>query len=318
MRQKKMLFCCFVAIMFILSSCSKNAHQTEQGKRIIKIGYLPITHAAPLFMQDEMDLGNSYDIELIKFGSWPDLMDALNAGRIDGASVLIQLAMKAKEKGIDLKAVALGHRDGNVIVSAPSIDDAEGLKGESFAIPHTYSTHHLLLNELLISEGMEYDDVSIVELPPAEMPAALAEDRIAGYVVAEPFGALGVNMEIGKVLAFSDSVWPDSYCCVLVLRNDFIAENEDEATEFVSHYIKGGIVANEKGVDVYDALTQFMNVDEETLDLSLQWIDFASLRIEEDEYNKMRERVIRLNLMEDPPRYDDFVDNRFIDRANEG
>ena len=36
---------------------------------------------------------------MVKFNSWPDLMDALNTGRIDGASVLIQLAMKAVEKG---------------------------------------------------------------------------------------------------------------------------------------------------------------------------------------------------------------------------
>ena len=28
-------------------------------------------------------------------------------------------------------------------------------------------------------------------MPPAEMPAALAGNRIAGYVVAEPFGASG-------------------------------------------------------------------------------------------------------------------------------
>ena len=42
-------------------------------------------------------------MELVKFGSWPDLMDALNTGRIDGASVLAELAMKANELGIDLK-----------------------------------------------------------------------------------------------------------------------------------------------------------------------------------------------------------------------
>jgi len=34
-------------------------------------------------------------------------VDALNSGKVDGASMLIELAMKAKEQGIDLKAVAL-------------------------------------------------------------------------------------------------------------------------------------------------------------------------------------------------------------------
>ena len=35
-------------------------------------------------------------------------MDALNSGRIDGASTLIELAMKSKQKGSNIKAVALG------------------------------------------------------------------------------------------------------------------------------------------------------------------------------------------------------------------
>ena len=38
---------------------------------------------------------------------------------------------------------------------------------------------------------MSKQDVNIVEMPPAEMPAALAGNQIAGYVVAEPFGAIG-------------------------------------------------------------------------------------------------------------------------------
>ena len=71
-----------------------------------------------------------YTIEMVKFGSWPDLMDALNTGRIDGASALIELAMKAKEQGIDLKAVALGHKDGNVLISSNDIDTQLIYKGK--------------------------------------------------------------------------------------------------------------------------------------------------------------------------------------------
>ena len=84
------------------------------------IGYLPITHALPVFEEKELleaeDTG--VRIELQKFSSWSDLTDALHAGKIDGASELIELAMSAKAKGVDLKAVALGHRDGNVIVTS--------------------------------------------------------------------------------------------------------------------------------------------------------------------------------------------------------
>ena len=60
-----------------------------------------------------------------------------------------------------------------------------------------------------------------------------------------------------------------------------------------------------------------MNVDQEVLELSLEWISFDPLWIEEAEYEKVREKVQQLDLMENPPLYKDFVENSFIDRANE-
>ena len=84
-------------------------------------------------------------VRLEKFSSWTDLMDALNAGRIDGASVLVELAISAKNKGIDLRAVALGHRDGNVLVAANGIKNARQLKGKTIAIPSTQSSHYILV-----------------------------------------------------------------------------------------------------------------------------------------------------------------------------
>jgi NitT/TauT family transport system substrate-binding protein len=312
-RQK--LFMLSIILIFIFG-CSAKSEPTNE-KPVIKIGYLPITHAAPLLLDHHLHEGeyDDYKLELVKFSSWPDLIDALNAGQIDGASVLMQLAMQAKDIGIDLKAVALGHRDGNVIISAKDVNEVADLKDTTFAIPHTHSAHHLLINELLQKEGLSYDDVNLVEMPPPEMPAALAEGRISGYAVAEPFGALAVNLDVGKVLAFSESFWPDSYCCVLVLRTDFIEQNEPITKQFIHHYVNAGHIANEKGDELYEALQTYMDVDENVLDISLQWITYDNLHIDEDEYAKLSDRIKQLNLMEEPPHYDDFVEHRFLDEV---
>ncbi len=311
----------FISLFLLIanSGCSVVANKEMTENPVLKIGYLPITHATPLFLNQHMHGGEheGYKVELVKFGSWPDLMDALNAGRIDGASVLIQLAMKSMEKGIDLTAVALGHQDGNVLISSKGVDSLQDLKGESFAIPHTYSTHHLLLQELLTLEGMDDEDIHMIELPPAEMPVALSEERIGGYVVAEPFGALGLHLDIGEVLAFSKDFWPDSYCCVLVLRDDFIDNNIDITEDFITNYVDAGKRANEKSSDLYAALQDYMKVEDETLDISLEWISFDDLTIEKAEYDKIFEGVITHELMKSPPTYEEFVDNRFIDRAKE-
>ena len=76
-------------------------------------------------------------------------MDALNTGKVDGASVLIELAVKAREQGIDVRAAALGHKDGNVIIGGNGIEKVEDLRGKIFAIPHKQSTHNLLLQQML-------------------------------------------------------------------------------------------------------------------------------------------------------------------------
>ena len=73
-------------------------------------------------------------IELVKYGGWSELMDALNTGRVDGASVLIEMAMKAKEQGIPLKLELLGHREGNVVITSNEIQSADELAGNTLAI----------------------------------------------------------------------------------------------------------------------------------------------------------------------------------------
>lgn len=308
----------FIVGLLLLSSCgTKEASSSD--KQVIKIGYLPITHAAPLLFDAHVHGSefDDYELELVKFSSWPDLIDALNAGQIDGASVLMQLAMQAKSIGVDIKAVALGHRDGNVIISDNDVETVADLKDTTFAIPHTHSAHHLLINELLKEEGLAYDDVDLVEMPPPEMPAALAEGRISGYAVAEPFGALAVNLDVGKVLAFSEEFWPDSYCCVLVLRDEFIEEDEALTTALIESYVQAGELADAKDEDLYDALQTYMDVDTDILDISLQWITYDNLRIEADEYAKLSDRVEELELMDEVPAYEDFVDLRFFDQVSE-
>lgn len=306
------------SITLTLTACGmSSAGQGVQKKETIKIGYLPITHAMPLYVENELENNNlkMTHLELVKFGSWPELMDALNAGKIDGASVLIELAMKAKEQGIDLKAVALGHRDGNVVVVANNVNKIADLKGKSFAIPHKLSTHNILLYKLLQKEGLSYKDIHVVELPPAEMPAALAEGRISGYIVAEPFGAKSVAINKGKVLFQSGDLWKDSVCCGLVLRNDFIQNNREAAQEFINEYVKAGEKADEKDNQTYEVASKYMKVDKNVLDLSLKWISYKNLKINEKDYEELIKDLVELGLSKKPPLYKDFVDNSFIDNA---
>lgn len=51
------------------------------------------------------------------------------------------------------------------------------------------------------------------------------------------------------------------------------------------------------------------------LDLSLEWISYKNLRLEEKEYNELVGYMKETGLSENPPGYGDFADNSFIDKV---
>lgn len=289
-----------------LTACGKKSDDSNT----IKIAYLPITHSlAVLETADELAEKDGLQVELVKYGSWNELMDALNSGRVDGASVLIELAMKSKEQGVGIKAVALGHKDGNVIITSSDIASAEDLKGKTIAIPHRQSSHNILLNDALATAGLTIDDINVTELAPTEMPSALAGGQIDGYCVAEPFGAKAVSMGAGKVLFTSEELWKDSLCCGLVLTDSFIENHSENAKTFVNSYKQAG--RNLTKEQAMKTAEKYLNQDKNVLELSLQWISYYDLEITEENYSTLTEKVKEYGLSENPPSYADFVKSDF-------
>ncbi|MDO5558043.1 MAG: ABC transporter substrate-binding protein [Oscillospiraceae bacterium] len=294
-----------ISSVLVISSLTACVNKTED-KNTIKIAYLPITHSLAVLKEaDEYSESSGLNIELVKFGSWTELLDALNSNKVDGASVLIELAMKSKQEGVGIKAAALGHRDGNVIVVSDKINSAGDLKGKTFAIPHRQSSHYILLNDALSKGGLTIDDVNITELAPTEMPSALASGQIDGYCVAEPFGAMAVASKAGKVLYTSEELWKDSACCALVLTDKFLDSRTDDARTFIENYKQAGNSLDKDTAK--ETAKKYLKQSDEILDTSLQWISYNDLEITENTYNRLVEKVKKYGLSDDPPTYDEFI-----------
>ena len=273
----------------------------------LKIAYLPITHALPLFEASKLleERGSNVQIELVKYGGWSELMDALNTGRVDGASVLIEMAMKAKEQGIPLTLELLGHRDGNVVITSDAIQNAENLAGKTFAIPNPQSSHNILLQILLEKNGLTKEDINIVEMTPAEMPSALQNGQIDGYCVAEPFGAKAVDAGIGHVFATSEELWPDSICCGIVLNEEAVAGKEEALKVFRNAYKEAGDALDE--AESTAIATEYLGQNTEIVKLSLQWILFQNLDVTESAYDSLTDKMKTYGLTQTPSDYAGFV-----------
>ena len=284
--------------------------KASESVETVKIAYLPITHSLAVLKEaKELEKNENIQVELVKYGSWPELLDALNSGQVDGASVLIELAMKSKAEGIGIKAVALGHRDGNVIVVSNEVKDGADLKGRTIAIPHRQSSHNILVNDALTKNGLTIDDINVVELAPTEMPSALAAGTIDGYCVAEPFGAMGVSIGAGKVLYESNELWEDSGCCGLVLTDSFIESRPQVAKAYVEGYKKAGSALTLE--EAKNVAKEYLNQKDDVLDISLKWISFEDLEITEEMYEQLSKKVVDYDLLDNPPSYSEFVKNDF-------
>ncbi|WP_238483642.1 ABC transporter substrate-binding protein [Anaerosporobacter faecicola] len=306
-KRSKVLQVLLIGLISAMVVTGCGSKKKEESKPTVTIGYLPITHALAVFEEKELleQENAEYAIKLQKFSSWTDLTDALQAGKIDGASMLIELAMNAVSQGIDLKAVALGHKDGNVIIASNEIQTVEDLKGKTFAIPSNQSSHNILLQDMLATAGMTTSDLTLTQLAPSEMPSSLASGAIDGYCVAEPFGAQAVVQKFGHVLFQSEELWEDSQCCALVLRNAFIQDNQTIADQLINTYMGAG-----KQLDTETAqkiAKDYLGQDEETLKESLQWIRYDDLELTKEAYDVLVEKTKVYGINEAPPTYEDFV-----------
>jgi len=195
------------------------------AKVTLKIGYLPLTDHL-LMIAAEREQFKSLSIQPVKFSSWPEISEALKTGAIDGAFLLTPIGITLRQRGVPVKVVLLGHRNGSAITvrNNGGINRIEDLKGKIIAVPSPFSTHNILLRKALTEKRIDpARDLKIIDMAPPEMVNALSSGRIHGFI-----------QKVGKVLALSKDIWHDHICCVLNLREKVVASYPEAVQELVS------------------------------------------------------------------------------------
>src|SRR5262245_58295786 len=134
----------------------------------------------------------------------------MKSGRLDATFMIVPLAMKLREQGVPIKICYLGHRDGSTVrvridLPARSLRD---LRGKTFAIPSKYSNQNLVIHKLMQDQGVKPDEIRFIEMPPPDMPGALAVKAIDAYFVGEPHCARAELDGTGRVLYLAKDIWP--------------------------------------------------------------------------------------------------------------
>ncbi|MCL2398839.1 MAG: ABC transporter substrate-binding protein [Defluviitaleaceae bacterium] len=296
-----------VLLVFLsFTACSRQ----EEDSRTIRIAYLPITHsAAVMLMGQVIDDDAPYTIELVRFTTWPDVVDALRVGRVDGASILFEVAMQASLQIAEIDSsfdmISLSHRDGNVLVVDNYITSYRDLIGRTVAIPHRLSPQHTLLQMVLEREGIDPGVLNIIEISPAEMPFTLASGAIAAYIVAEPFGSISEAAGVGRIFETSNQINPNSVCCVMVFRN---MDNEPELREWLIDKFNYALkkAQSEEGY-ILEVFRQHSTTSDDVIRQAFSNITFDNLELSYEEYLAITYDILRHGVMTRVPDFCDFV-----------
>lgn len=222
--------------VFGLAGLAHSAASDPAASTALRVGYLPITDAAPLLTAHAAGLYPAGSPRPVLFRSWSGLAEAVVNRQIDVAHLLMPMAVQLRYAlGGGVRVLGWNHTNGSALTVAPHIEDLSDLAGTQVGIPFWWSIHNIVLQKMLRANGLQPvirrgasragRTVELIVMSPSDMVPALAAGSIGGYVVADPFNALAQTKKIGRIHTFLGDVWRDHACCALVTRDDVIADH---------------------------------------------------------------------------------------------
>lgn len=218
--------------------------QAGEAAEQYRIGFLPVTCHLTCPVTDFINRSGGGDglFDPVRFNGFPELKEAFLSGYMPATFILAPMAIALREQGVPIKIVYLGHRDGTAMMvhKDSRIFRIEDLKGKRVAVPNRYSNQRLLVFKALKERGLSVNDITLLEMPPPDMPAALYAKAVDAITSGEPFMAQTELDGYGRVLYLTKDVWPNFISCVLAVHEDMIKNHRDQVQQLVDGIARSG------------------------------------------------------------------------------
>jgi NitT/TauT family transport system substrate-binding protein len=288
-----------------------------------RVGFLPVTcHlTCPVTHFINQELSGDGRFEPIRFHGWPELKEAYLSGHTQASFILAPMAIALREQGVPIKIVYLGHREGgDVMVHKDSgIYRTEDLRGKTVAVPGRFANHRLIFFRELKKAGMTLDDVKMVEMPPPDMPAALATRAVDAITSGEPFPGQTEMDGYGRALYRLRDVWPGFISCVLAVNEEIIQTRRSEVQRLVD-----GIAMSGKWLDTNMdnrmAAAQFVStlyyhqhprLLSYVLSTPPDRVKYSKLKPQRANFAEIEQLAKEAGILQGTAHFDDYIDDSF-------
>ncbi|MEQ5842486.1 ABC transporter substrate-binding protein [Paraburkholderia acidicola] len=221
-------------------------------KTHLRLGFVALSDAAPLVAAKLLEFGHAHGLtlELQRQPSWAAVRDKLLSGDLDAAHTLyglvygVELGLGGPQTDMAVlmvlnrngQAITLSNRLAAALAEHGTLPQALASLGRAPVFAHTFptGTHAMWLYYWLAAQGVHpLREVDSVAIPPPQMVAALAEEKLDGFCVGEPWNTLAQTRELGTTNLYTSEIWPDHPEKVLACRRDFVRRYPNTARALV-------------------------------------------------------------------------------------
>jgi nitrate/nitrite transport system substrate-binding protein len=245
-RKSKQVLVCTLLLLLVNIIAGANP-----PKRVIKLGFIPLTDCAPLVIAKEMGFFAKYgvDVQLTKEASWAVVRDKILNGELDGAHCLFSMPFSVYtgiggKAGSEMKiAMTLSNNGQGITLSkdfcgivgfkdlkkvAGAIKEIQKRKEVTFAMTFPGGTHDIWLRNWLAAASVNAKSVGIITIPPPQMVANMKVDNMEGFCVGEPWNGVAATQNIGFTQISSQDIWKNHPEKALVVNKAFADGDKED------------------------------------------------------------------------------------------
>jgi len=289
-RSKILLIC---VLLLLLVNSIVGAHPP---KRVIKLGFIPLTDCAPLIVAKEMGFFAKYgvDVQLSKEASWAVVRDKILNGELDGAHCLFSMPFSVYtgiggKAGSEMKIAMILNDNGQAItlskdfcgivgykdikkVSA-AIKQVKAKKEVTFAMTFPGGTHDIWLRNWLAACGVNAKSVGIITIPPPQMVANMKVDNMEGFCVGEPWNGVAASQGIGFTHIASQDIWKNHPEKALVVNKAFSETGKEDLKNVMKAIIEAckwlDVMSNRKKAALFLSKPNYVNAPVQVIEARL-------------------------------------------------
>ena len=268
------------AALLALAGCGGDDEESSGGgggatkTTKVKVGVLPISNVAPLYLGVEKGFfkEEGLEIEPAPAQSGNEIVTAMVSGDLQFAFLGYVPATSARAQGLPIKLIANADNGAEsekdewtlIMVGKDSaIKSVEDLAGKTIAVNALKGVGEVVIKAALEKQGVDPNSIKLLEVPFPEMPAALEKNRVDAIWAPEPFltSVLGTGGRgVEAPLTTLGAKFPNG---TYATTEQYLGKNKDVVERFARAMNKSSDYASENPDEARATIPQFTKIPAE-------------------------------------------------------